>query len=191
MTGLEEVLREAQFDRKVRWYWLWYSTLILVLTIFGIVLVPIFWLVGLTVTERYLRRLRCSLGSRSLRVEKGLLVRVEKTIPLDKITDVGLVEGPLMRALGLQALSVETAGQTGRAGGALVTLTGIIGAREFRDEVLKARDRLVFEQGSGMSGRGSSEGTEAGSDGAVVDVLRDIRSILERVEGREAGGPLA
>lgn len=169
----ETVLREAEFNPRVRSYWLLYGALILTLTLFGIVLLPIWFWVGHAITARYLRRLRCTLTDRSLKMHKGWLVRVEKTVPLDKITDLGLVQGPIMRYYELEALSVETAGQSTPTPGALVNLTGIVGAREFRDAVLEQRDVVVAALGSG----------EAPQDPeSSLSVLKEIRDSLRRIE---------
>ena len=85
--------------------------------------------------------LSCVLTEKTLQVAKGLFVRVEKTVPLDKITDMGLVQGPIMRHFGLETLSVETAGQSSQ--GSLLKLTGIVETRRFRDTVLRQRDEAV------------------------------------------------
>lgn len=172
----EVVLREAAFNRKVRSYWLLSGTIVLVVTVVGIVLLPFWWLLGHLFTERYLQHMSCTLTDRSLKVSKGLLVRQEKTVPLDKITDLGLIEGPIMRWLDLQAVKVETAGQS--AAGSLVTLVGIVDARHFRDAVLRQRDAVV-ERGP----RGPEEIGPPPSS-ANDEILVEIRDSLLRIEER-------
>ncbi len=178
-TRDERVIREATFNRKVRTYWLLSGALILTATVVGIVLLPFWFLIGNFVIERYLRRLRCVLTDRSLQVRKGLLIRVEKTVPLDKITDVGLVQGPVMRFLDLEALSVETAGQSSQ--GALIQLTGITDAHGFRDAVLKQRDVVIEAQSVQVA---ASEKPVAGA--GDQELLVDIRDTLHRIEERLA-----
>jgi len=65
----------------------------------------------------------------------------EKSIPLEKITDVAMVQGPLMRVFNLYRLSFETAGQS--AQGALVSLIGINDAETFRETILAQKDKLL------------------------------------------------
>lgn len=178
-TRDERVIREATFNRKVRTYWLLSGALILTATVVGIVLLPFWFLIGNFVIERYLRRLRCVLTDRSLQVRKGLLIRVEKTVPLDKITDVGLVQGPVMRFLDLEALSVETAGQSSQ--GALIQLTGITDAHGFRDAVLKQRDVVIEAQSVQVA---ASKKPVAGA--GDQELLVDIRDTLHRIEERLA-----
>lgn len=54
----------------------------------------------------YLDSHKATLTNRSLRVSKGILTKGEKGVPLDRITDVGVVQGPLMRYFEVEALSV-------------------------------------------------------------------------------------
>jgi putative membrane protein len=136
----EHIIKKAEFNPKVCTYWLLSGTLTLTVTIIGIPLLILWVPLGLVFTKRYLDRMECVLTDRTLKVKKGILIRVEKTIPLEKITDMGMVQGPVMRYFGLHKLTVETAGQSGQ--GALVSLIGIEGAEQFRELVLNQRDAL-------------------------------------------------
>jgi putative membrane protein len=131
-----KVLLDARFNPKVKSYWLLSGTLTLTILIIGIPLLPVWWILGQWITGRYLASMTCTLTERSLKVSRGVFVRREMTVPLDKITDVGLVEGPIMRAMDLQALRIETAGQS--TAGAAVQLVGVENGRAFRDAVLAA-----------------------------------------------------
>jgi len=107
-------------------------------------------------------------------------VKTEKNVPLDRITDLGLVQGPIMRLFDIEALSVETAGQS--SPGALVTLAGIRDGREFRDAVLRQRDLVVGsheDQETQVGGSGS-----AASADAHTQRLESIRDTLLRIEQR-------
>ncbi len=182
------VLVEAEFNRKVRGYWLLSGTVLLVLTIVGVVLLPFWLLLGHFLTERYLQRMSCTLTERSLKVTRGILVRQEMTVPLDKITDVGLVEGPIMRYMDLQAVKIETAGQS--TAGAAVQLVGIVNARQFRDTVLRQRDK-VSDRGGAVAalpaGGTSPSGESALGNSETRLLLTEIRDALVRIEGRLPG----
>ncbi len=173
----ETILEEATFNRKVRSYWLLNGVVICVVTVVGIPFIPVWLLLGHYFTERYLQHMRCVLTDRSLKVSRGIFVRQEKTVPLDKITDLGLVEGPIMRHYDLQAISVETAGASSE--GALIKLVGLDGARAFRDTVLRQRD-LVVAAGSSAPPAGAAGSAES-SD---AQVLVEIRDALLRIEER-------
>ena len=170
----ETLIREAAFEPKVCNYWLLSGIVVLTVTIVGIPLLLIWIPLGLFFTRRYLARMECLLTPKALKVKKGILVRVEKTIPLEKITDMGMVQGPIMRQFGLYTLTVETAGQSGP--GALVSLTGIVDAKEFRETVLAQRDAV-----SGMGVESANEG-ERGLSADSGALLVEIRDSLLRIE---------
>ena len=170
----ETILRDADFDPKVKTYWLLSGTITLLLTIVGIPLLLLWWPLGLYITQRYLSRMACTLTTRTLKVKKGMWVRVEKTIPLDKITDMALVQGPIMRHFGLHRLAVETAGQSGS--GSLVSLIGIENAPDFRQAVLDQRDQLTETNDTSKSGERSTDASGAG------DALAELRDSALRIE---------
>lgn len=184
-TGDEAVLRRATFDPQVRTYWLLTGALILTVSIVGIPLL-IFWFpIGYALTGRYMERLRCVLTEKNLHVARGVLVRQEKTVPLDKITDLAMSHGPIMRSLGLRGLSVETAGQSGP--GSLIKLVGIEGTEEFRAAVLAQRERVGAS--GGASSASSSAAAAAGEAGVEAGkLLTEIRDALLRIERRLDGG---
>lgn len=171
---MEKKLLEAQFNPKVKTYWLLSGVLVCVLTIVGIPLLLIWIPLGLLLTGRYLDAMSCVLTEKNLKVSKGVLNRVEKTVPLDKITDVALRQGPIMRVLDLEALSVETAGQSSQ--GALVMLVGVENARNFRDSVLAQRDK-VYESEIETAPEGA-----ASHEKVQEPVLLEIRDALLRIE---------
>ena len=140
------VLQEAVFHPKVCLYWLFSGAIILTVIVITIPLLPLWFLFGMIVTRKFLEHMSCTLTDRTLVVKKGWLDRIEKTIPLEKITDLAIKQGPIMRAMGLHLLSIETAGSSGgAASGSLVSLIGIEGTIAFRNDVLAQRDSLVSQ----------------------------------------------
>ncbi len=115
-------------------------------TIIGIPLAVIWFCgVGQWWANHYFHKLECHLSTKNLRYRKGILVQVEKTIPLENIQDVTFIEGPILRQFQLSTLKFETAGHSaGQAND--MHLTGIIDAHEFRDRILAARDALKETQ---------------------------------------------
>jgi putative membrane protein len=177
MDGMSKarILKEADFDPKVCTYWLLAGGFILLVTVVGIPLIPIWILVGLIITRKYLEHMSCTLTEKSLIVRKGLLNRIEKTVPLEKITDLALKQGPVMRAMELHTLTIETAGSSGSAGGALVGLTGIVNVVDFRNQVLAQRDLLEDRK----SHPGAAPAATNASDATVLEEIRDT---LQRIE---------
>ena len=177
MTDSErEVLWDAEFNPKVRTYWLLNGALVLLVTVIGIPLLPFWFLFGNYFTGRYLSHMRCTLTPKTLEVSRGMFIRTEKTVPLDKITDLGMVHGPIMRHFAIQALSVETAGQS--SAGALVRLAGIVEVEKFRAAVLAQRDKVV----DSLVASDAGPALPAGSLQPEA-ILIEIRDVLQRIEG--------
>ena len=167
----EQIIKKASFNPKVKTYWLLSGIGLLLLTIVGIPLLLLWIPLGLMLTQRYLDKMECVLTTKALKVNKGMIVRIEKTIPLEKITDMGMIQGPLMRHFSLHRLTVETAGQSGT--GALVSLIGIVDAPDFREAVLLQRDALSSQVG---------DKKEAKEEEPTIALLQEIRDSLKRIE---------
>lgn len=132
----------AKFNPLIRPYLVLQIGFLLVLSIIGIPLALIWFLgVGQWWARHYFDKLDCHLDEKKLRYQKGILVTVEKTIPLENIQDVTFIEGPILRHFHLSTLKFETAGSgAGQAND--MHLTGIIDAHNFRNRILEARDAL-------------------------------------------------
>lgn len=89
--------------------------------------------------------LRYWLDGSTLRIDEGVLIRKRKSIPLDRITDVALVQGPLLRLCGSWALQVQTAGSSQQAPEG--TLYGLVDAESARDAIMRARDAAAGADG--------------------------------------------
>lgn len=139
-----------------------------------IVALPIVWLF----TTLHYKHLSCELTETAVKVNKGVLNKVEKTIPLEKITDVAFFQGPIMRYMNIDGLRVETAGQSGT--GSLVNLMGVDNSRAFRDAVLTQKDVVLGRKG--MPTPSGSSGVETGAGAGGSAELSEIRDILLRIE---------
>ncbi|MBD2702409.1 PH domain-containing protein [Spirosoma sp. BT702] len=164
---------KAQFNPIIRTYLLLYVAFILLVTVIGIVLIPI-WLLGAGQwwSSHYFRNLECELTDRSLRFQKGILVHVEKTIPLENIQDVTFVAGPLLRYFDLCILKFETAGQSPNQAHNM-ELIGIIDAQNFRNQILEQRQKLIASR----TGQKPAE-TDQILLAEMRDTLHDIRQLL-------------
>ena len=180
VTG--STLAEASFDPRVAGYWRLLVMGFLCITVVGIALIP-FWLAfSFWYGAEYLRRVSARLTTQAVEIRTGVFFRKEITIPLNRITDVRVHDGPLMRHYHLRGLRVETAGSAGQNASSEGNLVGIIDAADFRDAILTQRQRAV----GGEDAPAASAPTSA-DDGADANVtLREIRDILVRIEGRMA-----
>ena len=168
---------KAHFNPIIRTYLLLYVALVLLTTIIGIVLIPV-WLLGVGQwwSRHYFDKLDCELSERSLRFQKGIFVQVEKTVPLENIQDVTFVAGPLLRYFNLCILKFETAGQSPDQTHDM-ELIGIIDAQTFRTQILEQRQKLIAAR-TGQHGQ-HPIATDQALLTEVRDTLRNIHQLLQ------------
>lgn len=187
----EEVLLRVRFDEKLKTYWFVQTAWILLISFIGIPFLPI-WLLGFGqwLCAKRFANMQAELTKRSLNLRMGYLIRVEKNVPLDKIQDLALREGPILRKLGLSALHIETAGGSGQ-GMPDASLVGVVDAVAFRDAVLDQREEVVL--GAKAEAPKLPDHAQGAPQGEDLAVLREIRDALLRIEttlgdrGRDAG----
>ena len=174
VTG--ETLYEAQFDPKITRHGPVVAMLWAVVTVVGIPFIPFVFLFSLWYYPEFLRRMSARLTTHAVEIRKGVFFRKESTIPLDRITDVRLYDDPVMRHYGLGGGKLETAGQSGQYASSEGNLVGVIGAADFRDRILRQRQRVV--------GGEEAAAASPAPAGAAPDVLTEIRDILSRIEAQ-------
>ncbi len=177
MKDRSPVIKQADIKPEVIRYHLWGIVIFSVVTVVGILLLPITWSLSKYLLERYYQRLEVVLTRRDLKVRRGIISVEEKSIPLEQITDLALNQGPLMRLFDIKGMRVETAGQSSE--GALVTVTGIADVDDFRDAVLDQRDRI-----SDDSEPAKPPAQPKADDNTAL--LTDIRDSLKRIESHLA-----
>jgi putative membrane protein len=179
----ERILLVAQMSNNAVRYQVLNAAVVCVATIFLIPLIPVILPFARWYWTRHYRNLQVILTSRDLKVHRGIFIREEKTIPLEKITDLAVVQGPVMRRLDVKGIKVETAGQSSGAG-ALVNIVGIAQTDEFRDSVLRQRDRVADGDDVGTEGHPSRARAGAAiTEPALLEAVIEIRDALRRIEG--------
>ena len=178
MTKETTIVQTAEFNPKIKTYLLVYIALILTVTLIGIPFL-IFWFAGLgqLFTRRYYQHLTCKLTDRHLVFKKGVLFKVEKTIPLENIQDLTFIENPLLNAMDLRILKIETAGQSNPQGSDM-QLIGIISSAEFKENVLQQRELVRIDS------RVTTTQPAANQD-QVVDLLKEIKEILHDIKNKQ------
>jgi putative membrane protein len=156
----------VEFDKKIIIYWYLVSNLTLLSTVVGIV-VMVFWIpFGWLVHMKQYEHMSAALTDRSVNMRMGWMFKKQQNIPLDKLTDVSIHEGPILNALGVVRMQFET------AGAAPFILTGVKNSEQFRDLVLRQRDSLVSNPVQSHSMVSSNE------------VLIEIRDLLKSIDSR-------
>lgn len=171
---------EASFEPRIKTYIHASAILTMLVTVFGIILIPVWLVAGTYYLNRYFDSLFCELTTRSLHFRKGVLFTTERTIPLDKIQDLTFREGPLLRYFGLSTLMIETAGQSS-ASMTDMKLTGIMQAQKFRQMVIDQRDEITYNR----SGTAAGESSDAVHP--LMPVLNEIAETLKKIEQQTKG----
>ena len=153
----------VEFDRKIIVYWWIMANLGLLATVVGIIAMIVWIPFGWIVHKKQFEHMSGALTDRSINMRMGWLFKKQQNIPLDKLTDVSIHEGPILNAFGVVRMQFET------AGAAPFILTGVKNSDQFRDLVLQQRDSLV-----------STPQQSAPSDDSN-DVLVEIRDILQQI----------
>lgn len=188
--GTQNIVLEAEFDAASIIKYRWASLIPFACLIVTIPIVLIVGVVYMVVLQRIVQAWSATLTSQSLIVRKGVFVKVEKTIPLEKITDLGSTQGPIMRIFDLKQLSVETAGQSGpQSGGSLVSLLGIKNTDEFRQRVLAQRDSISsgppkVAEATAMESASNLGETQNPRLEQISETLLRIEASLERIAER-------
>ncbi len=111
----------------------------------SIALIAYVLLVGPWLPRKQAAAMRFALEGTTLRVDKGVVFLARKAIPLDRVTDIVLTQGPLMRHFGLWSLRVQTAG----AGSHIPegVLLGVEEPERVRDLLIETRDEAASGAG--------------------------------------------
>ncbi len=124
-------------------YWLHIAFMLAVMIWFfglGLVLAIVYaFTIGTWLPRKQAAALKYWLYGPTLRVDQGVYFLKRKAIPLDRVTDIALVQGPLMRWCDIWALQVQTASMSGNTVPE-ATMYGIENPEEIRDQLLKARN---------------------------------------------------
>ena len=173
MDESNKILSNPAISPRAIRYHLLTMSLALLCTVAGVVLIPLMLPIMRWYYSRYFKTLNVVLTTRELQVDRGIWNREEKSIPLEKITDLAAFQGPVMRCMNLKGLRVETAGQSG-SGGALVRLIGLEDTEAFRTLALRQRDRVTDASAPAPAAEGD----------AATPLLTEIRDTLIRIEQR-------
>ena len=94
-------IMSVEFDRKIIVYWWIMANFGLLMSFVGIPLM-LFWIpFGWIVHQKQYEHMSGALTTRSLNMRMGWLFKKQQNIALDKLTDVSISEGPILKALGV------------------------------------------------------------------------------------------
>ena len=144
----EIVLREATFSPRVKTYIFFVVLGVLFTTVIGWLVIP-FWIFGLGqyMSGKYFKTLSCQITNKNLKFSKGLILHIEKTIPVENIQDLSFVGGPILRYFGLTLIKIETAGGGGGPQHQnMMSMLGINDAESFKTQILSQREKVINQK---------------------------------------------
>jgi len=177
----EIILNEATFNPKVKTYIFFVVLFFLITTVIGIVLIP-FWIFGLGqwLSGKFFKTLSCQITNKNLKFSKGLIIHIEKTIPLENIQDLSFIGGPILRYFGLTLIKIETAGGGGGAHNQnMMSMLGINDSEKFKTQILAERERVIREKHSfsNISSQNSIPKNNTLESQLLVDIKNELIEI--------------
>ena len=114
-----------------------------------------------------------------MRWRRGVIFRSTGIVPYNRITNIDIRQGPVMRALGISTVSIQTAGYSGAA------IPEIrIEAIEHADELRELIRNLVRSCSAGGDGTGTGKHdpreTASSVHQQMLEELKTIHALLER-----------
>ena len=114
--------------------------------------------------------------------KRGVWFRTTGIVPYNRITNLDIKQGPVMRALGISTLALQTAGYSGQAV-AEIRIEGIVHAEELR-ELIRSMVRQSG-QGADNDGTGGRAPVQSATGSMstnllMLDELKKIRFLLEQ-----------
>ncbi|MDD1685605.1 PH domain-containing protein [Methanoregula sp.] len=135
-------------------------------------------------TRLYYDTMGYELHDDELRWRRGVWFRTTGIVPYNRITNLDLKQGPVMRWLGISTISIQTAGYSGQ-NVPEIRIEAIEQAEELR-EILRASVRACSSQNDG-TGTGAAAPQRAdvpfastGTSMLILDEIKKIRMLLEQ-----------
>lgn len=179
-----QLIREATFNPKVKTYIFIVVAFYLIVSFIGIVILP-FWLLGLGqwLSNKFFHTLKCELSYKHLKFSKGMILHIEKTIPLENIQDLSFIGGPILRSFGLTMIKVETAGGGGAHQSNMMSMIGIENAEEFKNMILAQREIIIKEKNQGTVITTSATNNDT-SDKILIDIKNELSQIKQILQSK-------
>ncbi|MCC6836915.1 MAG: PH domain-containing protein [Bacteroidia bacterium] len=177
MENNNPISRTAVFNPKIKTYIFWIIVFYLIISVVGILILPI-WILGLGqwLSGKFFKTLKCELTEKNLYFSKGIILHIEKTIPLENIQDISFWGGPILRSMGLTLIKIETAGGGGAHNANMMSIPGVEQAEEFKNLILLHREKVIKQK----NGHAPTVMSENQILKEIKDELTQIKNILSQ-----------
>ncbi|NYT07815.1 MAG: PH domain-containing protein [Methanomicrobiales archaeon] len=113
-----------------------------------------------------------------MRWKRGVIFRRTGIVPYNRVTNIDVKQGPVMRPLSISTVSIQTAGYSGK-GVPEISIEGIVHAEELR-ELLRTMVRVCSGgDGTGSGGTVAPQAMKPADLQQVLVEMRAIRALLE------------
>jgi hypothetical protein len=142
----------------------------------GLVVITVLFIIW---TKLYYNSMWYELHDDEMRWKRGVIFRRTGIVPYNRITNIDIRQGPVMRALEISTLSIQTAGYSGQAQ-AEIRIEAIVHAEELRELI-----RTLVRVCSGGNGTGTGRPDQVplikpADLQQILEELRAVRALLER-----------
>lgn len=127
-------------------------------------------------TKLYYESMWYELHHDEMRWKRGVIFRRTGIVPYNRITNIDIRQGPVMRRLSISTISIQTAGYSGQAQ-AEIRIEAIVHAEELRELI---RGMVRATGGGDGTGTGTAGTPEKTAELQILDELKAIRELLER-----------
>lgn len=127
-------------------------------------------------TKLYYDSMWYELHNDEMRWKRGVIFRRTGIVPYNRITNIDIRQGPVMRRLEISTISIQTAGYSGQAQ-AEIRIEAIVHAEELRELI---RSMVRVTGGGDGTGTGRTATQQKTTDLQILEELKAIRELLER-----------
>jgi len=126
-------------------------------------------------TRLYYDSMWYELHDDEMRWKRGVIFRRTGIVPYNRITNIDIRQGPVMRRLEISTISIQTAGYSGQAQ-AEIRIEAIVYAEELRELI---RSMVRVTGGGDGTGTGRTAAPQKTTDLQILEELKAIRELLE------------
>lgn len=136
--------------------------------------------ITLPLSKLWINNLKYTVEDERLRLNKGIISKIEQTIPFKAVTDFQLHRSLYDRFLGIASIKVQTAGQTQSPTGYEAVFAGL---SEWETLIEDLREKIMVAQRGGSLAQtvaGSDEVSKVNDMSVLVEEVKKIRELLEK-----------